>query len=208
MQNLYRSCTLFAMTSSPLTASDDDLMSRVAADDTAAFDEIYRRHRSAAMRVAMRIMRQPTAAEDVTQEAFLSLWRGASRYEPARSSLRAWLLLLVHSRGIDAIRRGRGHRTNMNLDDAPPERLHAPERTDSQAALREQSRHLRLLVGAIPLKQRQVIQLAYYKEMTQVEIAADLHLPLGTVKGRLRLAHSRLQRTLAAEEEEFAVLAS
>lgn len=196
------------MSSSPLTACDDELMSRVAADDAFAFDEIYRRHRAAALAVALRMMRQPAAAEDVTQEAFLSLWRGASRYEPARSSLRAWLLLLVHSRGIDAIRRGRSHNTNTNLDDAPPERLHAPERTDSQAAVREQSRHLRQLVGAIPLKQRQVVQLAYYRGMTQVEIAADLHLPLGTVKGRLRLAHNRLQRALVAEDEEFAVLAS
>ncbi len=194
------------MTSLP-TATDDELMRCMAANDMLAFEEIYRRHHPAAFRVAMAMMKQPAAAEDVIQEAFLSLWRRAERYEPGRSNLRAWLLLLVRSRSLDALRRGRAQRLDTHLDDAPPERLHARERTDAQAVAHEQSRHLRKLVSAIPIKQRQVVELAYYGEMTHVEIATELCVPLGTVKGRLRLAHNRLHRTLTTEDQEFAAVA-
>jgi RNA polymerase sigma-70 factor (ECF subfamily) len=155
------------MTSSPLsTLTDAQLMERVAEDDVAAFEEIYRRHGKGALRAAYRIVRQPAAAEEVTQEAFLSLWRSAAGYQPARSSLRSWLLLLVHNRAIDQIRRARHHNTNLDITEVHEEHLEDPERTDARAAAREQSRNINALLRTIPIKQRQIVELAYYGEMT------------------------------------------
>lgn len=196
------------MTSSPLsTLTDSQLMERVAEDDVAAFEEIYRRHGKGALRAAYRIVRQPAAAEEVTQEAFLSLWRSAAGYQPARSSLRSWLLVLVHNRGIDQIRRARHHNTNLDIAEVHEEHLEDPERTDARAAASEQSRDINALLRTIPIKQRQIVELAYYGEMTHLEIATNLGLPLGTVKGRLRLAHLKLHRALAHDGNEPALLA-
>ncbi len=196
------------MNSGPLsTLTDAQLMKRAADDDVAAFEEIYRRYGKQALRAAYRIVREPAAAEEVTQEAFLSLWRSAAGYQPARSSLRSWLLVLVHNRGIDQIRRARHHNTNLDIAEVHEEHLEDPERTDVRAAAREQSRNINALLRTIPLKQRQIVELAYYGEMTHLEIATNLGLPLGTVKGRLRLAHLKLHRALAHEGNEPALLA-
>jgi RNA polymerase sigma-70 factor, ECF subfamily len=196
------------MIPSPLsTLTDAQLMKRVTENDVAAFEEIYRRHGKQALRAAYRIVRQPAAAEELTQEAFLSLWRSAAGYQPDRSSLRSWLLLLVHNRGIDQIRRARNHNTNLDIAELHEEHLEDPERTDARAAPREQSRDINALLRTIPIKQRQIVELAYYGEMTHLEIATNLGLPLGTVKGRLRLAHLKLHRALAPEGNEPALLA-
>ena len=195
-------------TSSPLAGlSDMQLMRGVIAQDIPAFEEVHRRHGPLAFRVAHRMVRERAAAEDVTQEAFLGLWRGAAKFDPTRSPLRSWLLLMVRSRGIDHIRRARNHSTHLLLDEIHEEHLQAPEQTDAEADVREQTREIRELVSAIPLKQRQVVELVYYREMTHAEIATKLGLPLGTVKGRLRLAHEKLHRALAPTRGELAAVA-
>jgi RNA polymerase sigma-70 factor (ECF subfamily) len=195
-------------TASPLgSLGDTELMRRVIAEDVPAFEEIYRRHGSLAFRVAYRMVRERAAAEDVTQEAFLGLWRAAARFDPTRSPLRSWLLLMVRSRGIDHIRRARNQSTHLPLDEIHEEHLQALEHTDAEADVREETREIRELVSAIPLKQRQVVELVYYREMTHAEIATKLGLPLGTVKGRLRLAHEKLQRALAPARGELAAVA-
>ncbi|HEV7162095.1 MAG TPA: sigma-70 family RNA polymerase sigma factor [Solirubrobacteraceae bacterium] len=176
-------------------------MDQVAGGERAAFEEIHRRHHAVALRAAMRVMRQPAAAEEVAQEAFLSLWRGAAGFDPERSNPKAWLLLLVRSRAIDHLRRLRSQRTHVPLEAAM--QLRAPERTDVQAAQRESSRNMLRLLSTIPTKQRQVVELVYYRELTQTEIATKLGLPLGTVKGRIRLAHSHLHRALAGEAAQL-----
>lgn len=193
---------------SPLSSlSDTQLMARVSEEDIPAFEEIYRRHGQLAFRVAYRVVRETPAAEDITQEAFLGLWRGATKFDPSRSPLRSWLLLMVRSRGIDHIRRARNHSTHPLQDELHEEHLQAPEHTDAQADAREESREIRNLLKVIPLKQQQVVELVYYREMTHAEIATKLGLPLGTVKGRLRLAHAKLHRALAPAAEPAAVAA-
>jgi RNA polymerase sigma-70 factor (ECF subfamily) len=179
-------------------ASDVGLMQRVADGDTKAFELVYDRYRTLAFGLAMRITRQQAAAEDVTQEAFLNLWRSAARYEPNRGSLKSWLLQIVHNRGVDALRRDKHHQRNITIDDTPAEDLQAPECTDTTVAKRDESRHMRRLLVDLPIKQREIVGLAYYKELSHGEMADHLGLPLGTVKGRLRLAHTKLQRKLAA----------
>jgi RNA polymerase sigma-70 factor, ECF subfamily len=179
--------------------SDDRLMCRVVEGDHGAFETIHERYRPLVFAMAMRMMRQPAAAEEVTQEAFLSLWRSAARYEPSRSTLRSWLLLLVRSRGIDSIRSGTRHGRDITIETVGREHLQAPGSTVEEVAKRDESRQMRQLVTNIPGKQRQVIELAFFNELTHGEIAKRLELPLGTVKGRLRLALARLHQALSEE---------
>ena len=97
--------------------ADEDLMPLVARKDPAAFEVFYDRHGGAAYSLAHRIVGDPAAAEDVTQEAFLSMWRSKARYDAARGSVRAWALGIVRNRAIDSLRRAGGHAPKLNLDD-------------------------------------------------------------------------------------------
>jgi RNA polymerase sigma-70 factor, ECF subfamily len=178
--------------------SDRNLMRRVAQGDVLAFERIYDRYHTQAFSFALAMTKHRAVAEDVMQEAFMSLWRSAGAYQPSRGSLKTWLFTLVHNRGIDSLRR-RALSPSISIDDVAPEIIVAPEVTETEVFSREESRHMRNLLTAIPANQREVIELAYFNELTQVEIARDLKLPLGTVKGRLRLAHMKLHRALIEE---------
>jgi RNA polymerase sigma-70 factor (ECF subfamily) len=181
------------------TAGDNELMLRVAEGDTSAFDAIYRRHQTRAFLQAMRITGRPSVAEEVTQDAFLGLWNSASCFDPNRGSLTTWLLSLVRNRGIDSIRRRARHDRVLEIDDAIADRLEAAERTDEQVVKRDQSRQMRELLTELPDDQREVIQLSYFTGLSQTEIAKEIDIPLGTVKGRQRLALTKLHRLLAGE---------
>ncbi len=173
--------------------ADEDLMALVQAADAAAFEVLYERHAAVVYSLAYRIMGTAGAAEDVTQEALLSAWRGAGRYDRSRGSARTWLLGIVHHRAIDALRR-RGPSERREVDsEGIAERLESPQRTDEQVASAEQASSLRELLAQLPVEQRKVIELAYFGGFTHTEIAAMLDVPLGTVKGRMRLALERLR---------------
>jgi RNA polymerase sigma-70 factor (ECF subfamily) len=168
-------------------------MARVADGDVPAFEEIYERYAGQAFGLANRMMRHPAAAEDVTQEAFLSVWRNAARFESSRGSVSSWLLQIVHHRGIDALRRRARRQREVGLEDSRAEALHAPGATDTAVLRLDESRRVRRSVASLPVEQREVVELAYFGELTHREMADDLQLPLGTVKGRLRLAHKKLR---------------
>ena len=179
--------------------ADEDLMPLVARKDPNAFEVFYDRHGGAAYSLAHRIVGDPAAAEDVTQEAFLSMWRSKARYDPTRGSVRAWALGIVRNRAIDALRKGGGRAPKLNLDDdAALDRTEAPERTDAEALRRETARQVRGALGALPSEQSQVIELAYFGGFTHSEIARMLGTPIGTVKGRMRLGLEKM-RALFAE---------
>jgi RNA polymerase sigma-70 factor, ECF subfamily len=178
--------------------ADEDLMPLVARKDPAAFEVFYDRHGGAAYSLAHRIVGDPAAAEDVTQEAFLSIWRSTARYDPTRGSVRAWALGIVRNRAIDALRREGGRAPKLNLDDdAVLERRPAPEQTEAEALRRETARQVRGALGALPTEQSQVIELAYFGGFTQSEIARMLGTPLGTVKGRMRLGLEKIRGRFA-----------
>jgi len=175
-------------------------MRRVAEGDSNAFEVIHERYRPQALAQAMRMTRQQrVVAEEVTQEAFVSLWNSAARYEPGRASLKTWVLVLVRSRGIDSIRRRAHHDRNCSIAEMAAEGLPAAESLEDDVVDREEWLRLRQLLSTIPHKQREVIELVYFNELTHVEIATSLDLPLGTVKGRLRLALAKLQLLLVSE---------
>lgn len=136
----------------------------------------------------------------MTQEAFLSVWRSCHLYRPERGSARAWALGITHHRAIDALRR-RSNRSRLDVaQEGVTEGLLARELTDVEAIGRDDTRRARGAVEALPFEQRQVIGLAYFGGLTHSEIAAALDLPLGTVKGRIRLALEKLRRALGPDE--------
>ena len=164
----------------------------------AAFEVLYDRHGSAAFSLAYRIVGDRNAAEDVAQEAFLSIWRSNARFDRARGSVRSWVLSVVRNRAIDALRRGSGHAPKLDHDDESLlEARPSEDRTESEALRRETSRELQGALGELPNDQSQVIQLAYFGGFSHSEIAEMLGMPLGTVKGRMRLGLEKIRVQLA-----------
>ena len=181
------------------TDTDEELMRRVASGDTRAFEAIHDRYHRQAYSLARRITGPAGGAEEATQDAFLLLWRKASRFDPERSSLATWLLALVRYRSIDSLRRGAHRALHQAVGERPAEEIEAPERTEEYVlAIHENDRAMRLLAELSP-EQREVIDLAYFEGYTQAEIAAKVGIPLGTVKGRARLGLLKLRH--AAERD-------
>jgi RNA polymerase sigma-70 factor, ECF subfamily len=177
--------------------ADEELMQLARRGDARAFEAIYERHSPAAFSLAYRIMGTRSAAEDVTQEAFLSIWRSGERYDSRRGSVRTWVLGIVHHRAIDALRRATVHSRRGDGGEGSEGRFEAPERTDVEAARREEAVTVRAALGGLPPDQVQVIELAYFGGFTHTEIAAMLDAPVGTVKGRMRLGLAKLRERLS-----------
>jgi RNA polymerase sigma-70 factor, ECF subfamily len=176
--------------------ADEDVMQLVRRGDARAFEVIYERHSAAAFSLAYRMMGTRAGAEDVTQDAFLSLWRSGARYDRARGSVRTWVLGIVHHRAIDALRRATVHDRRRAGDEGIEERFEARERTDTEAARREEAGTVRGVLSSLPADQSQVIELAYFGGFTQTEIADMLDAPVGTVKGRMRLGLKKMKAQL------------
>jgi RNA polymerase sigma-70 factor, ECF subfamily len=180
--------------------ADEDLMSLVRRGDARAFELIYDRHSGPAFSLAYRIVGSRNSAEDVVQEAFLSLWRSGARYDRARGSVRTWVLGIVHHRAIDGLRRNAVHDRRRASDEGIEERFEARERTEMEVARRDEAHSIRVAMDKLPAEQSHVIELAYFGGFSQTEIAAMLQTPLGTVKGRMRLALEKLRDHLRVEE--------
>ncbi len=178
--------------------ADEDLMHLVARTDPRAFEVLYERHSGAAFSLAYRMVGARGVAEDVVQEAFLNLWRSGARYERNRGSVRTWMLGIVHHRAIDALRRSTVHDKRRASDEGIEERLEAKERTDVEAARRDEARTVREAMTTLPAEQCQVIELAYFGGFSHSEIAELLATPIGTIKGRMRLGLEKMRNSLVA----------
>jgi RNA polymerase sigma-70 factor, ECF subfamily len=176
--------------------ADEDLMQLVRRGQAPAFEAVYERHASAAFALAYRIVGTRNGAEDVSQEAFLNIWRSGARYDRSRGSVRTWVLGIVHHRAIDHLRRATVHDKRRASDEGMEERFEARERTDVEVARRDEARTVRDAIGALPAEQSQVIELAYFGGFTHTEIAELLETPVGTVKGRMRLGLKKLKDRL------------
>jgi RNA polymerase sigma-70 factor, ECF subfamily len=177
--------------------ADEELMVLVQDGDSGALEVLYERHGGPAYSLAHRIMGERQAAEDATQEAFLSVWRTSASYDAARGSVRSWLLQIVRNRAIDALRRSsvRGGRLDYD-DDGVLEAQESPEQTDAEVSRRERASHVRGALKDLPHDQAQVLALAYYAGFTHSEISELLGMPLGTVKGRMRLGLQKVRANL------------
>src|SRR5215213_4735063 len=165
------------------TLADEDLMQLMRRGDPRAFEAVYERHSGAAFSLAYRMVGRGNVAEDVVQEAFLSIWRSGARYERARGSVRTWVLGIVHHRAIDQLRRSSVHERRRASDEGLEETLETGERTDVEAARHEEAATVRAALEHLPSEQSQVIELAYFGGFTHTEIASMLETPVGTVKG-------------------------
>ena len=184
-----------------LTAlADEDLMQLVSGGSSQAFAMVYDRHSGVAFSLAYRMTGSRNAAEDVVQEAFLSIWRSGARYERTRGSVRTWVLGIVHHRAIDQLRRSSVHDKRRASDEGIEERFEARERTEAEVARRDEAATVRTAMGTLPTEQAQVIELAYFGGFTHTEIAEMLQTPIGTIKGRMRLGLEKLRNQLRMAE--------
>jgi RNA polymerase sigma-70 factor, ECF subfamily len=178
--------------------ADEELMPLVGRKDPEAFEVLYDRHGGAAYSLAYRIVGNPAAAEEVTQEAFISVWRSGARFDASRGSVRSWLLSVVRNRAIDFLRSKAGKAPKLDFDDESAlEQRPAAERTEEEALRRETAVEVRGAIGNLPGEQAKVIELAYFGGFSHSEIARILGLPMGTVKGRMRLGLEKIRGELA-----------
>jgi RNA polymerase sigma-70 factor (ECF subfamily) len=178
--------------------ADEDLMQLVRRADPDAFAVLYERHSGSVYALAYRMTGTRGAAEDVTQEAFISVWRSGARFDRNRGSVRSWMLGIVHHRAIDALRRGKVRDRPRVDDEDAAEKLEAPEDTALEVARRDEAATVRRAMEGLPAEQLQVIELAYFGGFTHTEIAEMLATPVGTVKGRMRLGLKKLRDQLSA----------
>ena len=176
--------------------ADEDLMELVGDGEARAFEVVFDRHSGAAFSLAYRMCGRRAMAEDVVQEAFLSLWRTGARYDRRRGSVRTWVLGVVHNRAIDAFRRGVVREGQDVHDDGLAEKLPARDQTDVEVVRRDEASRVRGALTELPAEQRQVIELAYFGGFSHSEISEMLALPAGTVKGRMRLGLTKMRMAL------------
>jgi len=166
--------------------------------DPEAFEVFYDRHGGVAYSLAYRILGERGAAEDCIQEAFISIWRSGGKFDAARGSVRSWTLSIVRNRAIDVLRSKAGKAPKMTFDDDEIiESRPADELTDEEAMRNETATEVRGALSQLPDEQSKVIQLAYFGGFSQSEIAGMLNVPLGTVKGRMRLGLEKIRGELA-----------
>jgi RNA polymerase sigma-70 factor, ECF subfamily len=189
---LFRSIRHFAP-GDPRRLADEDLMLLVREGNADAFEVVFDRHANVAFSLAYRMCGSSARAEDVVQEAFLSLWRTGVRYDRARGSVRSWVLSAVHNRAIDALRREAPSGSREVFDERLIERLRSPYETAAEAERRDDARRVQSALEELPTDQRRVIELAYFGGFSHGQIAEMLDLPAGTVKGRMRLGLSKLR---------------
>jgi RNA polymerase sigma factor (sigma-70 family) len=177
---------------------DQSLSERLGTRDRAAFEELYRRYARSAYGLALRVTGQELLAQDVVHDAFLALWRAPEAYDPARAPFRTFFLALVHHRAVDTVRREDRLRKRtervLNLERTQDEDV--AEGVVEEAWLAVRRTEVRKALTVLPTEQRLVVELAYFGGHTQAEIAAELGVPLGTVKTRTLAAMRRLRREL------------
>lgn len=172
-----------------------ELLERIGQGNQAAFTAFYHATQTLVYGLALRIVRNAAAAEDVTIDVYLQLHQCAARYDSARGTPAAWLLTLTRSRAIDRLRRDTAHSQHESLPDPIPFPSPIPD-PETQSVLAERRVMVRKALATLSKEQRQVIEIAYYTGLSHSQIAAQLGQPLGTVKTRIRIGLATLRTQL------------
>lgn len=175
------------------------LLGRIARRDPEGISVLYDRYAGVAFAVAYRLLADRGAADDAVQGAFLNVWRAAATYDAARGTARTWLLTIVHRQAIDALRARRA-RGGATVDIDAMLSLGGDQDTAAQVIASLEAERVRAALAILSPEQRQVIDLAYFGGLSQTEIAARVAIPLGTVKGRMRLGLEKLRGALGPME--------
>ena len=178
----------------PLTTPDDvELVQQLREQPGIGVARLYDRYGRLVYSVALRILQDHGAAEEVTQDVFVRCWSGIDRYQPERIRLVSWLLTIAHHRAIDELRSRRGKSQRREISADHMHLLTANEPAIDDALLRGE---IRVALAALPQPQREVIELIFWGGLTRREAAAQLSVPLGTVHTRLRLGMDKLRGLL------------
>ena len=172
--------------------ADEDLMSLLGGGDAEAFAALYDRHGRSAYSLAYRMMGERQSAEDLVQDAFLKVWRNSGSYRANRGSVRTWVLTIVHNRGVDQLRSSASRRRTQDRVQAEAPKVQ-PSEAFTQTWRNLQRDRVREALKILPDEQLKVLELAYFSGYTHVEISDLLKLPLGTVKGRMRLGLRKIK---------------
>lgn len=184
-------------------AEEVELMERVAKGDDAALEDIYNRYAGMLKALILRVVKDYGEAEEILQEVFIQAWRQADRYNSRRASVSTWLALIARSRAIDRVRtRKVVARTVANAQKEKGDEHQSPEGV-ADVLNQERREKLGEALADLPDEQRTVLELAFYKGLTQREISKREDIPLGTVKTRTLLAMNKLRKALADEMEEL-----
>ena len=178
--------------------ADEDLISLVEAGDADAFATLYERHSRSAFSLAYRMMGERRAAEDLAQDAFIKVWRNAASYRAERGSVRTWILSIVHNRGIDQLRSTASRRRTQEKIEALAPRSQ-PSEAFSEIWRNSRRDQVREALKTLPPEQLKILELAYFSGYTHLEIAGLPNIPLGTVKGRIRLGLEKMRGSLLWE---------
>lgn len=175
-----------------------ELLGRVARGDQDAFEQVYEHVSGPVYGLVLRVVRDPAQSEEVAQEVLVDVWRTASRYDPARGSGLSWVMTLAHRRAVDRVRSAQAAADRE-------ERVARPEREHDEVAEHVEARlereQVRRCLGTLTDLQRESVTLAYYSGYTYREVAELLHVPLGTVKTRMRDGLIRMRDCLGVEDQ-------
>jgi RNA polymerase sigma-70 factor, ECF subfamily len=175
-----------------LMLADEELMLLVNNGEPKAFATLYDRHIRAAYCLAYRMMGEKQAAEDLAQEAFIKVWRRAGSYRAQKASVRTWILSIVHNRGIDQLRSLASRRRTQEKIEASAASSQ-PSEAFAETWRNTQAEQVREALSTLPKEQLKILELAYFSGYTHVQIAELLNVPLGTVKGRMRLGLKKIR---------------
>ena len=186
--------------------SDESLAAQIARKNSAALEALYDRHASTVLGLALRIVGERAAAEDVLQETFWRVWKSAETFQPQRGPFTSWLYRIARNLAIDIVRRRNIRPQEISGDDGSASLLEqAPDQAMDVAAQAQsalETRQIRSAMNSLPGVQRQVIELAYFYGMTRQEIAEATGEALGTIHTRARLALQKLREELDKQEFE------
>lgn len=171
--------------------SDNAVLARVAKGDRAAFSLLFGRFAAKVKAYLIRLGATPALAEDLAQDAMVSVWRRAASYDPAKAKASTWIFVIARNAWIDRLRREKVELAYRSTVDAPEE---SDDEAPDDAVVRTQSEdRIRAALEILSPEQRQVVQLSFFEDLAHADIADRLSLPLGTVKSRLRLALIKLR---------------
>ncbi len=177
--------------------TDEQVLAALAQRDLSALEELYDRYSKVSYSLAYRIVGDRGTAEDVVQDAFLSVWRQAATYRRDRGAARTWLMSIVHHRSIDRLRSGASSSNTIPYDELPESSEESTKPSIWQQAWNNvRGDIVRRALERLPAEQKKSIELAYFSGYTQAEIAELMGVPLGTVKGRMRIGLQKLRSML------------
>lgn len=182
------------MTAPTQRVPDSALVERIMAGEEDALSALYDRYAGMLFAMLVRILKDTSAAEEVLQDLFLQLWRGASRFDAGRGSLPAWLLVIGRNRALSRLRRPERREILEDPEEFSLESVPSAGDLEDEAARTQLMQRLRGAMATLPPEQKEALELAYFEGMTQTEIAARTGSPLGTVKSRVRAAMQSLKR--------------